>query len=281
MSDATNIIPWGQPTGTLVERAIKSGKFKVTARELIPIEDLKVGDYVSSYHFTDSAIYARTILGTHSFNYNGNLIQVNIDGESFMCSPNQKCLVRYRDISRDYCVYIMRKGNSFRVGMSKMWHTDNGCGPYKRLVDEGGDELWILKTFNTRREALMEEGKISIKFRLPQTMFKFKEGRGSWSQEEFDYVWAEVSNREDAKIAIEHYNRDILYPYFNRSKKNVSIKRPHECYACNLLENSEMMIRDKKWMNVKLTVIHYEGTLNSITVSKNDNYYGNNILIHS
>ena len=128
MSDANNII-CGQPIGTLVEKATKSSKFKVNSRELVPIESLNVGDYISSYHFLDSAVYARTLLKTEAHDYRGKLISIEVNAEEIKCLPNHKCLVRYRDKTRDYCVYVMRKGKAFRVGMSKMWHSCGGCGP--------------------------------------------------------------------------------------------------------------------------------------------------------
>lgn len=276
MSDA--IVLDGQPMKTLVERVIKNGKFSVKERESIAIENLKVGDYLSSYQFKDSSIYSRVLTTIETDSYSGKIFTITIGGNELKCLPSHKCLARYRDITRDYCVYVMRRGTAFRVGMSKIWHNDNGCGPYKRLVDEDGDEIWILKTFTTRREALLEESKVSIKFRLPQAMFKFKEGRGSWTDEEFQYVWSNVSNEDDAIKAINHYNRDIRYPYFDRSKKHTSIKRPHEVRACNILYNSEMFTRDKEWVNITASVEDYDGTIYRIQTEKDNNYFSNGIL---
>lgn len=277
MSDANNIIS-GQPIGTLVEKAIKSGKFKVDSRELIPIQNLTPKDYLSSYRFTDSAIYARILNEITVAFYSGKLVVVNADENISKYTPNHKCLVRYRDLDNDYCVYVMQKGTAFRVGMSKIWISGNGCGPYIRLVDENADNLWILKTFSDRRDALLEETKVSIKFRLPQTMFSFKNGRGTWTEEEFQYVWSEVSNIEDAKQAISHYGRDILYPYFRNIKIPTSIKRPHIVHACNILKNSEMYVRNKKWVNVTLSEESYKGIICSLSVDNDMNYFSNNIL---
>lgn len=277
MSNATNNLS-GQPKGTTVEKAIKNGKFKVLYREIIPIEELLVGDFVSSYSLKDSAIYARQVLETKSETYSGPLITTEVNGFFNKYIPSHECLVRYRDRDNDYCVYVMRKGKAFRVGMSKMWHEDNGCGPYKRLCDENGDELWIVDTFPTRKAALLEETKISIKFRLPQTMFTFKEGRGDWTDEDFAYVWSNVDNYEDAKKAIEEYNRDITYPYFDRSKSSISIKRPHRVRACNILKNSEMYLKDSKWLNINLSREQYDGIIYSIITEKDDSHFTNNIL---
>lgn len=276
MSNATKIV--GQPKETKVEKAIKSGKFKVTSRETIPIENLNVGDYISSYSLKDSAIYTRQVADIQRTLYVGNLVSVEVGGSVSKYTPHNNCIVRYRDRDNDYCVYVMRKGKAFRVGMSKMWHEDNGCGPYKRLCDEDGDELWIVDTFPTRKAALLEETKISIKFRLPQTMFKFKEGRGEWTDEDFEYVWSGVDNFEDAKNAVEHYNRDISYPYFDRSKQSVSIKRPHQVKACNILRNSEMYVKDQKWLNIVLTSEQYSGEVINIIIENSDNHFSDNIL---
>jgi len=262
-----------------VETAIKNGKFKVISRPIIPIEDLKVGDYLSSYHFADSAVYARILKSIDKVSYSGKVLVVSVDNNIVRLTPDNDCLVRYRCRENDHCVYVMKKGKAFRVGMSKIWHEDNGCGPYKRLVEESGDESWILGIFPSRRHALLEEAKVSIRFRLPQTMFSYKEGRGSWTQEEFDDVWGEVDNYEDAKKALEYYNRDINYPYFDRSKLHTSIKRPHVVKACNILKNSEMFIRNKKWMNIDISEDTYEGDIYKLIVDKDNNYFLNNILI--
>lgn len=279
MSDANVLNIVGQPSGTMVEKVLKSGKYKVTGRLQVPIEELKVGDYVSSYNFKDATLYSRSLLDIKHTHYSGNIINIQIGNRNAKCTPYHKCTVRYNNPNIDYCVYIMRKGDAFRVGMSKISHTDNGCGPYKRLKDEGGDAIWILKTFSNRRDALLEECKISIKFRLPQAMFKFKEGRGSWSQEEFDYVWSGVSNIKDAENALIHYNRSINHPYFTPSKKHTSIKRPHNTVACNILDHSEMMIKDVGWVKITHTVEEYTGVLYSLSVDVDNNYYSDHILI--
>lgn len=265
----------GQPD-TLIEKVIKSGKFKVKSRDIVYLKDISIGDYVSAYSLKDAALCNKEVLDISSSYYDGEIIEVNINNIINSYISNHECLVRYRDRSNDYCVYIMRKGTAYRVGMSKMWHEDNGCGPYKRLSDEEGDELWILDTFDSRRKALLEEAKVSIRFRIPQTMFTFKESRGLWTQEELDYVWSQISNQEDAERVLISYGRDIKYPYFNRSKNHNSIKRPHKVNACNILRGSEMYVKDLKWVPINISRSSYTGNIYSLMVD--GNYFTNTIL---
>ena len=270
-----------QPTGTMVEKVIKNGRFRIISRELVPIETLNIGDRVISHSFKDGTFYSRTVEGITSRPFVGTLINVMVDGNISKYTPNHHCLVRYRDQANNYCTYIMKKGNSFRVGMSKMWHIHGGCGPYKRLVEEQGDALWILQTYPTRQLALLSEAKVSASYRIPQLMFTFKSARGLWTQEELNYVWNEISNESDATLALKSFGRLITYPYFDRCKKHTSVKRPHQVHASNLLDNSEMYVREKGWMNIQLFTEKYDGLVYSLTVEKDHNYFADNILTHN
>lgn len=76
-------------------------------------------------------------------------------------------------------VYLMyREGFGFRVGITnKGYSKAAGENFSSRLVQEGGDKLWILDSFLSREEALLKEVTYSLQYSVPTSVFK-GESRG-------------------------------------------------------------------------------------------------------
>jgi len=76
-------------------------------------------------------------------------------------------------------VYLMyREGFGFRVGITnKGYSKAAGENFSSRLVQEGGDKLWILDSFLSREEALLKEATYSLQYSVPTSVFK-GESRG-------------------------------------------------------------------------------------------------------
>ena len=268
-----------QPVGTLVEKAEKSGRFNVHRRHLVPIETLEVGDYVTAFNFKDSRAYARKILGKTTRTIAETLISVTAMGKTSRYTQNHICLARHR--KHWYCTYLMKRGNTFRVGMSALWNKQVGAGPLLRLRAEDADALWILDVFPTRREAIIAEQAVTIRYGLPQLMFTEKSG-ALITQAALDQLWANIDNTEKAKGALAAFGRLLEYPYFTKQDNlHASLKRPHRVRACNLLRSSEVMLRDGTWAESEIGQEVFSGEVVSLDVEKEHNYFADGILTHN
>lgn len=74
--------------------------------------------------------------------YDGKLYGVTVGKRQTWCTDAHLWTVRLtKDYGRKWCVYLMRRGNWWRVGVTKM-RTTWGFGLKGRLCSESGDDGW-------------------------------------------------------------------------------------------------------------------------------------------
>lgn len=271
-----------QPADTMVEVAIRSGKYQIKERIQVPIQNIVEGDNVSSFNFRDSRVYARKVLGVSARFYNNFLITVSTGQYTSRYTLNHRCIIK--NDYQGYCIYLMKKGYGFRIGMSRLQMANenvNGFGPYLRLRSENGDAIWILNIYETREEALKAESYFSAKFRIPQLMFTVKSEKSFFLQSDLDQLWSEIDNENDAIQCLNHFGRMIDYPYFVGGLNHASIKRPHEVRACNILEHSKVKLKNGEWAPITIGKQYYSGIVYSLNVEREQLYFADNILTHN
>ena len=227
-----------QPKGTLV--MMGDGTYK-------PIEDVSVGDSVTSYSVSDGYYFHDTQRGkgkkvTHTqVSVSDRLIDIVLkDGHKTTYTPNHRCFARinYTDETKDMSVvYIMENEQGrFRVGSTKLFVTgDRNFGLRNRMNTECGVRGWILGVYETANEAWVAEQICSYKFGIPQVTWMFENAR--FSAKDLDYVYESLGDlREKADACLRYFGRDINYPIFTKDK-NIHFSKLHvtEVHACNLL----------------------------------------------
>lgn len=282
-----------QPEGTMIERYHKWKDGHRNVREFVPIEEIKIGDNIASASLRQGrSNLTRKVLGISKNPFEGHLVKVTTEsGKMSKYTPNHHCMVRNR--YDGYCVYVMKKDNAYRIGISKMKANGNNSGlmPIKRMRAENADALWILTLVPTKREALMLETKLSIKYHLPQTMFTIKESTSPnhiqnpiFTQDDLDEIWKDVANENEAAMCLEAYGRNIDYPYFTSESfgpGKASLSVIHQCYACNILPESEVKIRNGEYEKIKIDSEYYKGNVISFTIEQDGVYFADNILTHN
>lgn len=267
-----------QPEGTLVEVVDRIHDYKVENRRLVPIEELKVGDTVTSYTMsTKAGIVHRKVLGISKNPYSRQLLRCEADGNVSRYTMEHQCIVRYQ--KGGYGLYVMARGRQFRVGITRLDHPQ-GCGPAIRLRQEDADAIWILETFGTRREALAAEIQTITQTGIPGTCWNVTNAH-ILEQQELDVAWEGVDNYERACALLSKYGRQISHPYFIRGQQGCSLRRPHIVFACNVLDGSKVMRRDKKWVEAKWSREDYSGDVYSLTVEGEEVYFADGILTHN
>jgi soluble cytochrome b562 len=292
-----------QPAGTLVSVVRrKSNRWQKNIIERIPIENLNTEDRVVSLD-TRSGVFimGRKIEGITKRKYNGEMVVVSMhDNIVSKYTINHHCIVNMSSLKNKWCVYLMRKGEAFRIGMSKMDYKTVGSGPSARMRAEKADDMWILDVYDTKKECMLMEKAISGKFGIPEITFEANKSKNiliNFDADTLNFIWSYVMNginlRDRAELCLTSFGRSINYPLHsvqNSLNINYTIKRPIIIYACNILDGSLMLpfndecgvhFKASSWSPIKITREFYAGDVYSLTIEKNHMYVADGIVTHN
>lgn len=269
-----------QPVGTKVERLLSPGtRWAARQSELVDISEVKVGDTLTSFSFKDGVKVNRKVEGVSTREYRSDLVVAETaTGLRSRYTLSHKVVVKHT--ARGYAVYLMGRNESYRVGVSKLGWASNGCGPMLRMRAEGGDRVWIVSTHPTRKEALVQEARLSVKYGVSMLCFRYAEGN-QFSQKDFDYIWGGIHNENRAVELLADHGRNLRYPYFEAGIIQQSIKRPHVVRACNVLSGSLVKTLKGPWVEANWSREAYSGEVVSLDVEKEELYYADGILTHN
>ena len=111
--------------------------------------------------------------------YRGNLIVLATERGRTRVTPNHRVPVRLNDaFPEKWCVYLMRKGNWWRIGACVTAHRPYRPGGVSgRLGTEQGAAAWILSVHDTRARALIAEARWQGRYGIPGLTFRSAEAR--------------------------------------------------------------------------------------------------------
>jgi hypothetical protein len=292
-----------QPAGTKV--LTPDGK-------LVNIENIKKGDGFTTYSWRNSHIYGKNsgmidqwgyfrpneniprVLDVAKRKYSGPMLKIRTEnGLVTRCTPEHKWPVKVDLNAKLYYVYLMKKKNHIRMGMTS--------NPIQRCRGEGADQLWVLKAFHSREDAIFYENVMSAKYGIPQIVFsatreeRHKEGLmgkkeyRKWKKSKqamLDSAWKAIGkNSHKLKQVLEDHGRLEAYPYFSlksgkrdswlvETDKKVAIVR-----ACNLIPGRHLLCsplakqkgkntQKTKWNHFEMTARKFKGYVYSLDVEK-------------
>jgi hypothetical protein len=276
-----------QPEGTLVTMADRTQK---------RIEDIVVGDTVATFSCANGSKYLfnGAVTQVASRFVDEPIIELRSGGKLTQYTGNHKCVVRIKDEPNLYVLYLMQRGNSFRIGKTS-WYDNRFLG--KRMGQEGCDGLWVLKVSKNKEEIDIDETVYSYQYGIPQLIWN---GGGNYTEYQSDMLakkWAaleeRISLRERAVRILTHFNRDIRYPLWKKEK--VFKRGNFVTEACNLIPeymyvnhfNDECNSKDGRqkqgeWMTIdKIELLPYEGKVYSLNIDKHHTYVADGVLTHN
>lgn len=248
------------------------------------IEDLTSKDCLITFAQEDCAYYGKRQREyhpeiAHRF-YKGLLYDVTVDGVTNRFTPNHRMVVRW--LNRDttlQCVYLMRKGNMFRIGQCQIFSSNGSTHFTTRMNMEGAEEGWILRVCKTKEEALIYEQYYSFAYGIPQL---------SWSKWYTKEMQRDVysllgSLEEKATALLGSVHRDINYPMFNHEKAQAKSGGTciSLCEACNLIpeimcvpvyQGKSKTNKETLWHNFSVSYENYSGLVYSLNVPKYHTY---------
>lgn len=242
------------PSGTMIE---------LTGGKRIPIEDVRPGDSVVSYHdcFRGIRTQGRLVEEVRSFSFTGNMQTIFAGGETSLCTDNHKYPTRLvSDGKSRWVTYLMELGEVSRIGHCSLRYTSRGSdysfGPSMRLRQEGADRVWILEVFDDQNKAKIAETITALRFNLPENIFMEK---GDIKSEILEAIG---SNREKAINCLESFGRLYEYPIFCKGSGVKIGSKIYVTQACNLLSGvNELRTFDGtqsggSWAAIDLIVAH-------------------------
>jgi DNA modification methylase len=276
---------WCQPPDTLVQ----------TAGGTSTLGQMRDDDRVVSYYSHSSAIVGlrdgyRVKVGRRP--YGGKLYGVTTPTKQSWGTDGHIWTVRMTaDYPSRWCVYLMRRGSWWRVGMTKM-RTTWGFGVKGRLLHELGDEAWILTLHDSAAEARMQEQLVSIQFGIPQTCWVTNQ---SSSQRQDDHIrdfygQLDADAQETAACnALAHFNRNRKYPFVESSdtRAKFGARQSIQVRSCNLLPGSmEVPVPERgqkvAWMPIRaVDVQDYSGEVVSLGVDTHEHYIADGLVTHN
>lgn len=249
----------------------------------VPIEDLNAKDSIiywrrdtHCFHGFKQNMVSCTI-GSRTFS--GKLIKVN----ELKVTPDHRMIVRLTNQTQDWhCVYLMRRGNWFRIGQCQVFGPQNQLHVAVRMRLERADGLWILDISKNQNKALILEQSLSASYGLPQICFESKLAK---------QVFTNIQTKRGALQCLDDFGLLANKPWLTRERAHqksggTSIM---DMEACNLLPEimliptiqSTSSVKTCKWAQFSLIKEDYSGKVYSLNVPKFHTYVANGIGVHN
>lgn len=233
-----------QPGDTLV-RLIDGSEKKISEIEVgdrVVAYDSQLGKIVGDYSVGEtSRQYGTKITEIAKRNYTGPLYHIEVSGRKSSYTPNHFCMVKWSGINLDgYGVYVMQKGDYFRIGMAPIWTTDKSNSITSRAVSEKADKMWILKAFNNRKDAWKCEQINSILFSIPKKCFTLRSQKNvTITQDDLDEFFSAldpIKTKNEVVSLLKKFNRNWEFPFWTKGEKRYNSKyNLFKIRACNII----------------------------------------------
>lgn len=251
----------------------------------------------------------------HKRMFTGSVVTITTPNRQHEVTEDHFSIARWADEARDlYCVYLMRKGDFFRVGKTRLFSNNlkGNFNPAVRAHAKKAEALWILGLYQTEVQALLHEEIFSLKFSVPKSLFistpqKTRNASGLYKwviQEELDKHHASCAKPiEHFKQCLESIGLDIRFPLWQKGvskhpetgeSTRLGLGRIIHVRAVNLIEKymkvpciplelkrSKYRAYKTQWEILSVKKRLYTGEVWSLGVDKYNTYFANSIATHN
>ena len=287
-----------QPAGTMVQKVTERGSGSQPAQiEDVPIETLKVGDFVVSYNSYESVVRRRgrkiTRFGSRQFV--GFMHQISAAGRVTRATPEHRFSVRLNpDAADKQVVYLMRRGDWWRVGRVRLFNS-RGFGLATRLADNKAEEAWVISVHDTACEAQCVEQILSCKYGIPTTHWEIDNWAKKPDHQRSAEMIANIYSCLDlsalsarATLLLRDHRLEREHPFITNCKKLMfSRKATRRVRACNVFA-SIMQIPipttgdEFDWVTVTGNdAAPFSGQVYSMDVDKDQHYVADGLITHN
>ena len=283
-----------QPAGTMIR----------TPNGNVPIEQLKDGDRVVSFDTYSGCVKGLkegVEVKTASRDYEGLMYSISIRNLTTRATDNHQFSVRFNSQTKtNYCTYLMKRGNWYRVGITRMYDA-RGFGAKHRFIQEKAEKMWLIESFPTMSDAQIGEQTLAVKYGIPYTCWEAESRQvntnyrqRSKDQIERLYASLDLSKVEaGAKQLLKDYNRSERFPLITEETKaeKFSKRVTARIHACNLMpELMEVPVPFSKYQGsltfewepiTAVTAKQTKEKVYSLSVEKWEHYIADGIVTHN
>lgn len=272
----------------------------------VPIEKLDENiDKLWSFHQKQNKIRKKSgySFKKYSREYQGKILNFQTSTKEYKCTPSHICLAKWREeaFTDKTCVYLMRKGDFWRVGTSfflKSYSNQDAIGPYFRARAEQADQLWILGVYDTKTEALLAEEYFSVTWGISKSLFLAtgnSSGRKKWNglyawitQERLDHHHNSLKpTLKKVQDLLSSIGLSICAPIWSKDKRSrrISTRQFLKLHAVNLVPFVGYFdFIDLDGNRVKVDCIkeeNYSGKVYSLEVPSYKTYITGGLVTHN
>ena len=282
-----------QPAGTKV----------MTTKGEKNIEDLTEQDRVISWDKLSGQVKGYRNGGyaikTASREYDGKLYTIHAAGKKTRVTDNHQFSVRFNNrFKKNYCTYIMKRGNWWRVGQTKAYDSRQ-FGLKTRLHQEKADAVWLIGVHTDKIEAQVAEQILTCKYGIPYTIWeqdRFNHTDKLRSQKQIADIYAALDLQQMEKNAhrlLHDFNRSERFPLITKetARERFSTRVTAQIAACNLVPElmqvpiptgNSTKTPNFTWQEItEVTAKPFKGRVYSLAVEKYQHYIADGIITHN
>lgn len=277
------------------EMVLTTNRGYVSMEALDPTKD-KLVSFNSNHHKIHRGGPRRTgysFIKKHR-EYEGPLITITTPFSRTRVTPNHHITVRWNQRAMDgTAVYLMKRGNWWRIGISVIRGRGRGGGVGGRLCHEKANEAWILKVFDTKKDALFYEQLLSHRFKVPDLTFESAERENRLSSADLQEIWNSIDSETPAHALLESFGMSPSWPMYkdrNGSKmrrRQTGIRNRWTIRAANLIDGYMEIPTDPghgiapRWTDFTTSTEIYSGTVYSLDVERWHHYISGGAVVHN
>lgn len=226
-----------------------------------------------------------------SRDFEGNLRIVKAGGKEVKCTPNHKWIVKWdkEKAQSYYAVYLMEKKGNFRVGWCKLFKSTGENNVTIRSRNQKADKTWILRVYDSEKEASMWESIVSTNYGITQVPFIQPASTKYYTQEVLDCIFDNLYLQDYRALhCLKEHNLEYDYPIYDSSVmwKNRGGSTINEVHACNLISDCmtipvHISGKEVQWSKISVDTQEYSGKVYSLDVNVHELYLTNGLVTHN
>ena len=232
--------------------------------------------------------------------YKGPLLTLTTPKSKTRLTPDHRIRVKWSEsFYNKYVVYLMRRGDWWRVGLAKSGDRPYSGADFKQRVSaEKADACWILSVHSTRGEAVLEEARVQGLYGITGLTFEASNARESSTEQlhALHESFKEAQTERALKL-LDSLGLDKKHPLYRGQGRENDMRSAFDIQARNCLSGymlmpvvSEAFIEGTgprevwtkpEWYEVTVSREAFEGDVHSLVVPPHHYYVSGGAVVHN
>lgn len=169
---------------------------------------------------------------------------VGVGGRTTECTPDHRWWAKVDPNTDLHFVYLMRKGDRWRVGWCQARRSDGTAHLPVRARLEGADAAWVLSYHASRTEASIWESIFAARYGLPLNTFRPVANATHATAEAINTIYKHLDPVEQGERALRclaDNRRMVEHPFWEPGRNSVYGRQINQVRACNLIPGYHLL----------------------------------------